>query len=180
MGYLIRMSLILFSTFLLSACTQNLPQVLEQRDNKNVRTDLRNLIGTLQLSTGESLPLEQINKNAVLFFVSELCETCIKEVEEMVAHFKKSGGLPLNVELYSVLIGAPREDAAAWKNTHGVTWQVGYDDHEQLLFFRLYFSALVTPSIVIYNYERQRVFAVQSPLSIEQIQQETGPWVYAP
>ena len=174
MGNLMR-NLLILSLLFMTACGQNVPEVLERRNNLNEKTELKQLQGNLNLTTNEVLQLSTISKTSVFFFVSESCTSCLEETKEMVALFQ-SKGLPQNVQIYSVLIGSTLPDTIDWVNSLSVPWQVGFD--ENLFLYKTYFHALITPSIVIYQADKQKVISLQGKKTLTEIQQETGTWEY--
>lgn len=167
---------LIFSIFILISCGKNAPTVLEKRTPQQDKVTRTQLEGELMLVDQRILDLSKIQKTSVLFFVSESCTSCIEETKSLV-HLFSEKGLPLNVDFYSVLIGSNLTDTLEWVQNFSVLWSVGFD--EKLVLYKTYFSVLVTPSLIIFNPEEKRVSLIQGNRTIDQIQQETGPWEYS-
>ncbi len=111
----------------------------------------------------------------VLFFVSDTCSSCREETEELIEDMKING-VPQNVKIVSVLIGANLDDVEFWQSSFDseIKWVVGRDENLEL--YKKYFEKLTTPSILIYNKETKILKKLQGAIGIEAIKGELGLW----
>ncbi len=86
----------------------------------------RELSGVVSLSDGRSIDLRASRGTPrLLVFAQEFCEVCLEETAAFREAYPQVEAR--DIELVTVLVGSPREDAVAWKDEHQVPWDVGYD-----------------------------------------------------
>ncbi|MES3037467.1 MAG: hypothetical protein V4736_06115 [Bdellovibrionota bacterium] len=85
------------------------------------------------------------------------------------------GNSALKIEIHTVLIGAFIEDGIDWKNRHGVTWPVFVSEDVDAL--KKYCGKPQVPCVLIENKTLGIVFRRLGEVSIEEMQEVTGPWL---
>lgn len=138
------------------------------------------LEGSFLNSKGERVDLSKHSeKPTVLIFAHQFCETCNKETKELSALFEEKGGVPQNINLYTVLIRAYPEDLEDWLFALDVPVQWIYGRDQSLeLFFKYFPKGTKTPAMVVHTPTEGIVLQKQGPKSIAEIEELTGPWEF--
>jgi hypothetical protein len=135
------------------------------------------LAGTVTLTGGTSLELSKLKtKPYILILAGETCETCLEEASALVELFQKEGGIPTNVDLYTVILGGFIEDAESWAQAIGLQWAYGIDPNQDQI-FRKYCTGL-TPCVLAVDPVLKKYTRFIGSSSFEDWQKETLKWEY--
>lgn len=137
------------------------------------------MTGVFMSLAGEQENLLQYkDKTTVVFFASDTCQVCAQEAEIFRDEINSRGGIPSNVDLLTIVVGAFAEDAADWKDIYDVPWKVGFQaPEENASLLRQYCPAVQTPCTVVYRPDQGVIFAKNGEVSPAQIQALTGDWL---
>lgn len=163
-----------FAVFTLGACARSSPTT--DGPPPRAQEAVSAFEGKVQLTDGSVISLEGSSKPTFLIFASDFCSICSEEARELAALFKERGGLPTNVRVLTVLIGAHPEDTNAWITSHGVIWPTGVDEGDSL--FRSLCAVQQTPCAVTHHPATNRTSVRNGRLQMEDIEKETGRWEY--
>jgi hypothetical protein len=133
--------------FVMLGCGRSLP-IASGPSTNPVDKKMTVFEGEFMDLNGDTVDFSLSSRPFVLIFASNTCTVCTKEARQLSKLFRESGGLPTNVDLATVLIGASPEDAHDWIDLHQVTWLVGIDSGDSL--FRKYCPEQKTPCILTY------------------------------
>jgi hypothetical protein len=179
-GFVKQLSILSAASLLVVACGSRGQDTLGNPPaNRGIGEEGVKLSGGFSLLDGSRTDLNTFegSKPTVVYFVSDTCTVCSEETEEIV---KKLGSKPFpsNVNLVSIVVGAIREDAAGWKESHTVGWPVGFQaPSENASLLRQYCPAVQTPCVVVSTPEKGVVFAENGRVPFEKITALTGEWL---
>ena len=122
------------------------------------------LSGDMNLISDEGRPF-------ILFLVSDSCSVCRAEALGLSQDFQTEG-VPANVRLLSLLIGAIRDDALDWRDELQVQWEVGLDIGNEI--FQRYCPENKTPCVLVQaNGKLTKLIGEHSRAQLEEL---TGKW----
>lgn len=176
MGNLI--SLVL-GLLMLTACAKNLPASLEKGVSPGSNDPEGNspqfIHGSFVTSEGLTIVLnELLQKPLVLIFAQDTCLACREESEMLVKTLASLGGVPVNIDLYSILVGNILEDAQDFKQSLGIPWSVGFQTGDS--FFKSYCPSLTVPCVVVQTPTQGLIFQKSGKFEIEELEKYTGSW----
>ena len=172
MGILRNLNLILLSV-LLVGCGSSLPGKIGDASE----TKTSSVSGTVRLiGTSQELDLRAANRSMVLIFASDSCVVCAREADHFVAEFADRGGHPSNITFLTIMVGAFLEDAIAWRDFHRIPWPMAIDDGDSL--FRTACTG-TTPCVLTVAPNGQIIRTRTGEVSLTDLEEETGPWLYA-
>lgn len=134
-------------------------------------------IGSIQFpdTNGQVVDLKQDpDVPTLIIFGEQFCLTCVKETKAIQNEIKNETGIPIKINLYTVLSGSSIDEAQEWKQIHKVKWTVGYDEKAEL--FHQFCPKKVVPCIVVHQPNKGIVFLKQDEVSMEELKSWTGPW----
>ncbi len=171
MGILTSAKLIILSA-LLTGCGSSLPGKIGDVPD----TMASSVSGKVSLvDSAQELDLGAENRAMVLIFASDSCVVCAREADHFVAEFANRGGYPSNITFLTIMVGAFREDAIAWRDFHRITWPVAIDAGDEL--FRTACTG-TTPCVLTVAPNGQIIRTRTGEVSLSDLEEETGPWLY--
>lgn len=173
----IKMLLLAPALVFLFACGLTVPADQPNAPPREQGLGARPLAGSFRSVDGRRVALEDGGARIqVLMFVSETCAVCRAETQALVSRFASRGGLPVNADFHSVVVGAFPEDAVAWGRDLSVSWVLGTDDGDAL--FRSYCAELQTPCAILRNPVTGSVTKLVGEHPLDDWERATGPWIY--
>lgn len=172
-----RKKLWLLAWVLVAGCGQNVPVTKKPVVEEKQKAQAAKFEGKFTAIDNEAIDLSKSDQPFVLIFASDTCATCTAETRALGKLFNEKGGLPVNVDLYTILIGALVEDAQDWKDYLSVRWTVGIDPGDQL--FRQYCQEALTPCVLVFNHINGKITKFIGESGPEELQKESGEWIYA-
>lgn len=157
----------------LFGCGQSLPRATEPALQKQEAVDGERITGTYLSLGNEVRAFESTSRPLVVFLVSDSCSTCRSETSALKSQFHQSG-LPENVVLLSLLVGAILEDASDWQASLGQQWEVGLDLNNDL--FDRYCPERRTPCTLVQAQGKITKFVGETTRA--QLEGVTGQWKY--
>ena len=114
------------------------------------------------------------SKATILVFAQDTCSVCRKESLAIRASLADPTAAPNRVNLFTVLVGSPLEDAEDWKGSLKIPWKVGADAKSDL--FRKFCVTPTVPCLLVQLPERGIVFVKNGEVSLSELTTLTGPW----
>jgi hypothetical protein len=161
---------------LLSSCGSKIPFV-ETPALIKVETLEGVLKGEMKLADGKNLNLDNLReKPYILIIAGETCETCLEEAHHLKEIFTEQGGIPKNVDIYTLVLGGFIEDAEFWAQNIGIQWSYGVDLNQDQI-FKSYCTGF-TPCVLAVNTKLNTYTRFVGSSSFDDWQKETLTWEY--
>lgn len=158
----------------LSACGRSLPTSLDQP--RGDQTKVQRIEAQLQLIDKSVLDFATLDEPVVLMFATYFCISCKEEAKNLAAFFAAKGALPKNARIITVLAGGDVARAERWAQINHVSWTMAADDDASV--FQRLCPERLTPCVLTQNLNGAGIIKRIGGVPIEQLERETGPWLY--
>ncbi len=148
--------------------------VMNESQKESNQERVSRIKGQVQATDGVFELSEDQDQKTLILFAQDTCQVCIQETKSILSKLKDPTMSPQNFRIYTILVGAEKETAIAWKKEHQVPWPVGFDPDADLFF--TFSEEFEVPYALLHDPSKGIVYEARGHFNLNEIDSLIGKW----